>query len=227
MSADPPPAPFGVTALDAPEAQLYGVASPKDRVYWAGLETILAAHPHGQRHILTHWPAYTKRVSLTRFLAHHDLFRRTLEVPGAIVELGVSRGVSFFTWHKLLEIFAPMDTAKKVYGFDSFEGLTDFGEHDGAAQGDDGANDKRPHGWSAGEVEDEIFALAALANADNVVARERSRPGQGAHPGHPGAVPGDDARPAHQPAALRSRPLRAHPVRTGAVMGPRDAGAAS
>ena len=154
---------------------MYGVASDKDKAFWAGLDGILADYPHSQRHILTHWPVYTKRILLTRFLAHHDLFRRTLEVPGSIVELGVSRGVSFFTWHKLLEIFAPMDTAKKVYGFDSFKGLTDFSEEDGAARLDDEANDKRRHGWSAAEVEGEIFALTELANRDNVLARERSR----------------------------------------------------
>jgi hypothetical protein len=68
-----------------------------------------------------------------------------------------------------------MDTHKKVYGFDSFEGLSDFVAADGSGGDRDELADKRVGGWSAGDVEAEIFALCALANADNVLARERSR----------------------------------------------------
>jgi hypothetical protein len=163
------------TPFDAPENQMYGVSSEKDKAFWAGLESILTDHPHSQRHVLTHWPVYTKRILLTRFLAHYELFRRTVDIPGSIVELGVSRGVSFFTWHKLLEVICPTDTSKKVYGFDSFEGLTDFTDKDGVAGATDHANDKQEQGWSAAKVEAEIFALCELANRDNVLARERSR----------------------------------------------------
>ncbi|HEY5106300.1 MAG TPA: TylF/MycF/NovP-related O-methyltransferase [Caulobacteraceae bacterium] len=163
------------TPFDAPDNQIYGISSEKDKAFWAGLQSIFGEFPHSQTHILAHWPVYTKRILLTRFLAHYELFKQTLDIPGSIVELGVSRGVSFFTWHKLLEIFAPMDTSKRVFGFDSFEGLTDFGQKDGVANTLDTANDKQEKGWSAENVEGEIFALADLTNADNVLARQRSR----------------------------------------------------
>ena len=98
----------------------------------------------------------------------------TQGLPGSIVELGVSRGVSFFSFHKFLEIFCPTDTSKKVYGFDSFEGLSDFAEEDGRSSVD-ASNDKKGGGWSAEKVEGEIFELCELANRDNILARERSR----------------------------------------------------
>lgn len=160
------------TAADAPENQLFGVHSDRDRAFWGDLEGILEKYPHSLLHILTHWPAYTKRILLTRFLAHYELFRMILDVPGSIVELGVSRGVSFFSFHKFLETFCPTDTSRKVYGFDSFEGLTDFSEKDGL---DNLQNDKRLGGWSAKEAEEEIFELAGLYNRDNILARERCR----------------------------------------------------
>jgi hypothetical protein len=123
---------------------------------------------------LNHWPVYTKRILFTRFLAHFELFKMTLDLPGSILELGVSRGVSFFSFHKFLEVFAPADTSKRVFGFDSFEGLRDFVEEDGVS-GCDLANDKKTGGWSAAAVEGEIFELCELFNRDNILARERSK----------------------------------------------------
>lgn len=163
------------TKFDAPESQMFGNSSDKDRAFWEGMAALSETYPHSLKHVLTHWPAYTKRISLMRFLAHYELFKMTTDLPGSIVELGVSRGTSFFTWHKLLETFAPMDTQTKVYGFDSFEGLTDFAEADGTGGDRDEVAGKKVGGWSAGDVEGEIFGLCALVNADNVLARERSR----------------------------------------------------
>jgi hypothetical protein len=143
-------------------------------MFWQGLETLFEEHPHSIPHILTHWPVYTKRILVTRFLAHYELFRMTTDLPGSIVELGVSRGVSFFSFHKFLEIFCPTDTAKKVFGFDTFEGLNDFSEKDGKSAGD-ATTDKQLGGWSAADGGAEVFRLASLYNCDNILARERCR----------------------------------------------------
>ena len=161
------------TKFDAPMEQMYGVHSEKDKAFWSRFEELTRQYPHSQLHLHTHWPVYVKRILLTRFLAHYELFRKTIDIPGSIVELGVSRGVSFFAFHKMLEIFCPCDTSKKVFGFDSFEGLQDFAEQDGTAAGEL-SSDKHEGGWSASSVEGEIFALAELFNADNILARERS-----------------------------------------------------
>ena len=165
---------WDLKAHDAPLEQMYGVHSEKDKAYWNGLDRIHSDFPHSDLHKLTHWPAYVKRILMTRYLAHYELFKMSAELPGSIVELGVSRGVSFFSFHKFLEIFCPTDTSKKVYGFDSFEGLTDFSEQDGRTAYDQ-VSDKQVGGWSAKAVEEEIFELCRLANADNILARERSR----------------------------------------------------
>jgi hypothetical protein len=153
---------------------MHGVHSEKDKKFWNDFEDISLKYPHSTMHTLTHWPVYTKRILMTRFLAHYELFKMTMDLPGSIVELGVSRGVSFFSFHKFLEIFLPTDTTKKVYGFDSFEGLGDFSEKDGQAF-NDLANDKKDGGWSAAKVEEEIFELCRIFNEDNILARERSR----------------------------------------------------
>ena len=162
------------TKFDAPLEQMYGVHSEKDVAYWNGYARIAEQFPHSDLHKITHWPVYTKRILMTRFLAHYELFKMTMDLPGSIVELGVSRGVSFFSFHKLLEIFCATDTSKKVYGFDSFEGLSDFSEEDGTSALDS-INDKKGGGWSSKNVEAEIFSLCELANADNILAKVRSK----------------------------------------------------
>lgn len=165
---------FNLTKFDAPIEQMFGVHSEKDKQYWHRFEVISKQYPHSDLHKYTHWPVYTKRILMTRYLAHYELFKMTIDLPGSIIELGVSRGVSFFSFHKFLEIFCPTDTSKKVYGFDSFEGLSDFSSEDGISKNDH-YSDKKQGGWSAGPVEDEIFALCELANSDNILSRERSR----------------------------------------------------
>jgi len=153
--------------LDAPAYQVFSMHPDKDDAFWNEFYSLMSRHPHSHRHILSHWPAYVRSSSLVRFLGHYELFKSQLELPGDIVELGVSRGISFFTFHKLMEIFSATDVYKKIYGFDSFEGLTDINEKDSRTAG---------HGsWSAKDVEDEIFGLQKLFNFDNVVSPERSR----------------------------------------------------
>ncbi len=80
--------------LDAPREQMYGVHSEKDKAFWAGLQAINAKYPHSQLHNWTHWQVYTKRILHTRYLAHYELFKMTLDIPGSIVELaGTARGL--------------------------------------------------------------------------------------------------------------------------------------
>ena len=56
---------------------------------------------------------------IRKMLVRYDLFRRTLDVPGDIVECGVFKGVGLMYWLKLLQIYAPT-ARKRVIGFDSF-----------------------------------------------------------------------------------------------------------
>jgi len=156
--------------LDVPTQETHGASSDKDRAQWEQMEALLEANPHSLYHLMSLWPVYARRINVVRFLAHFKLFEKVINLPGDIVEVGVSRGASLFTWHKLIEIFCPTDTSRKIIGFDSFEGLTDFNEHDGAL--DPGVG-KSVGGWSANSVEREVYALKDIHNRDNVLARER------------------------------------------------------
>ena len=73
-----------------------------------------------------------RRQWLKRFLAHAELFKQTLDVPGDIAELGVWRGAGLMTWANLLETYVVGNRTKTVYGFDNWEGFTSLAAEDGA-----------------------------------------------------------------------------------------------
>lgn len=72
-----------------------------------------------------------RRQWLKRFLAHTELFKMTLDVPGDIADLGVFRGGSLMTWANLLEAYVIGDRTKIVFGFDNWQGFTGFSTEDG------------------------------------------------------------------------------------------------
>ncbi len=59
---------------------------------------------------------------IRKILARYELFKKTVNIPGDIVECGVFKGVSFMFWLKCLKIFSP-NSKKKVIGFDMFSGF--------------------------------------------------------------------------------------------------------
>ena len=74
----------------------------------------------------------SRRQWLKRFLAHYQLFMKTLEVPGDIAELGVFRGLGLMTWANFLECHCVGDRTKTVYGFDNWTGFTEVTDKDGS-----------------------------------------------------------------------------------------------
>lgn len=57
---------------------------------------------------------------LGKMIAQYELFKRTLEVPGAIVEAGVFKSASFCRWAMFRALFCD-PSAKKLIGFDTFQ----------------------------------------------------------------------------------------------------------
>ena len=139
-------------------------ATDKDRFFWQELEKLIEERKYRLSDILEHFPAYIMRRFLGRFLAHYELFKLVQDLPGCIVEIGVFRGRSFFTWGHLLETFCPADRRRNVYGFDHFAGLQEFTDRDGRF---DDVNDKVPGGWRATQAE--IEKLCELHTLDGMV----------------------------------------------------------
>jgi hypothetical protein len=106
----------------------------RDKKYWSELDAMFSKRSYQSEDILRNWPAYVMRRDMRRFISHYELFKNVIDLPGCIVDLGVFKGASLFTWGNLLDIFAPNDRSRKVFGFDHFKGLTNFDAKDGALQ---------------------------------------------------------------------------------------------
>src|SRR3954471_8911394 len=86
------------------------------------------------------FPRFSSKRSLARFLCRQELFRKVIDVNGAIVECGVFNGAGLFTWAQLSNIYEPVNYNRKVIGLGAFGGFPSVSERDGA---DFGAGDLR------------------------------------------------------------------------------------
>lgn len=76
------------------------------------------------------FPKYVPFPEFPKFLAKYELFKKVLNVHGAIIECGVHRGGGVLTWGLLSSIFEPVNHIRKVVGFDTFEGFVDVSSSD-------------------------------------------------------------------------------------------------
>ena len=84
-----------------------------------------------KREIWRNFQIYTRRIFLKKFLVHYELFRKVVNLPGDIIELGVYRGATLMSWANFVEIRNMGDRQKQVFGFDNFSGFTEFDTKDG------------------------------------------------------------------------------------------------
>jgi hypothetical protein len=139
-----------------------------ERLQREALEELLERSSLSTFEMFRAFPVFTPRYTLARFLAHYELFKQIVEVPGAIVDIGVYRGASTFTWAKLCEIFCPTDVRKRVFGFDTFAGFPGLAPQDGSP---DIAQDVRVGGYAAGAtIEEDLLQARRAMNHDRHLA---------------------------------------------------------
>lgn len=69
---------------------------------------------------------------LSKILAHYELYKMAIDIPGAIVECGVFKGASFVRFATFRELFEN-PYSKKIIGFDTFEEFPETGFEDDKA----------------------------------------------------------------------------------------------
>ena len=72
-----------------------------------------------------------KRQSLSRIIHYHEIYQHILKVPGSILEFGVQWGATLATLTSLRGMYEPYNHARKIIGFDTFEGFTSITNEDG------------------------------------------------------------------------------------------------
>jgi len=89
-------------------------------------------------HLFSHFTA--------RQLAVYELYKKTIELPGSVLEFGVRNGANFFFLARLIEIFNSAQrhdgvAARHLFGFDTFSGFPNISEQD-----------QSPRAWAEMEV---------------------------------------------------------------------------
>lgn len=134
------------------------------------IEAQLAAHCErfsvGPVDAIKAFPVLARRQLLKRFLAHVELFRATIDVPGDIAELGVFRGFDLLTWANLLEAYSIGNRTKTVWGFDNWAGFTALAPEDG---GNDASTRRIEGGYSPAAYKDELLSAIAIFDNDRFI----------------------------------------------------------
>ena len=113
---------------------------------------------------------YSTRQSLTTALTRIDLFRKVLDVQGAIVECGVHKGNSLFLYNHLSTILEPYNFNRKIIGFDTFEGFRSLSnsQDDNSLSEDDFSDVSFDHLSEMAELEAKNRAVSHISKIELV-----------------------------------------------------------
>ncbi len=84
--------------------------------------------------VIKSFPVYVCYVALARHLALHELYKRVMELPGQIAEVGTYCGASLVFFGKLIRLFEP-HSHTQAHGFDWFEGMKPIGDDNDSEAG--------------------------------------------------------------------------------------------
>ena len=68
---------------------------------WEEIVDLIRENELTSQDIIENFMLFYRRVNFAKHLAHIEIFNKTIDLPGSIVELGVFKGASFMTFLKL------------------------------------------------------------------------------------------------------------------------------
>ena len=112
---------------------------------------------------LENFTKYVSRESLTKFLTRNEVFLKTLNINGSIVEMGVARGASLMAWYHLSSIYEPTNYLREIIGFDTFSGFPSTSPKDHLSE--DVSEHTKINGFAVEQgVEDEILKSSRIGD---------------------------------------------------------------
>lgn len=76
------------------------------------------------------FPVFASRQKITCFIERYELYKKIINIPGSIIEIGVAGGFGLMSFAHFCSIFEPTHYVRKLYGFDTFEGFSKPHKHD-------------------------------------------------------------------------------------------------
>ena len=98
-----------------------GFSERLERLLEIHLDMLPKYGPYWHKHSMN-----TMRVeAASRFIYYQELYKKIIDVPGVICEFGVQYGSTLSTLTNLRSIYEPFNYSRRIYGFDTFEGMSD------------------------------------------------------------------------------------------------------
>lgn len=109
-----------------------GFRTNDEKLVGSRLREAFERSPESFEDKLNNFSKYARRQAMTKTFAQYEIFKRILPVKGSVVECGVLRGGSLFTWFHLSSVLEPLNFTRRIYGFDTFEGFAAVADQDRA-----------------------------------------------------------------------------------------------
>ncbi len=87
--------------------------------------------PIPQSEILSNLGLFTRRQILARTLYLNDLYKRIVNVPGAVLDFGTRWGQNMVLFSNFRDLYEAHNLSRQIVGFDTFEGFKDLDKKDG------------------------------------------------------------------------------------------------
>jgi hypothetical protein len=146
----------------------FGGSTNFDQNIWDETIQLIKENNIDLRDVIENFILFYRRVNFAKFLTHIEIFKKTIGIPGAVVDCGVFKGTSLLTFVKLIEVYCPGDTLKRVIGFDTFKGFPPLSPKDGPPNESRG---KQTGGWNASDFLPVLKILVGITQKDSMIPR--------------------------------------------------------
>jgi len=154
--------------IQNPHPTKIGSSTNFDQEIWSEIVDLILTNNIDTRDVVENFALFLRRVNFAKVLTHIEIFKKTIDLPGCIIECGVFKGMSLLTFIKLVEIFCPGDTLKRIVGFDTFTGFTGLSKEDGLPNPD---RDKVVGGWNSHEFLPVLEKVIQITQKDSMIPR--------------------------------------------------------
>ncbi len=90
------------------------------------MESFIGGTPYSNVEKMKNFPMFTPRQDISKYLARYEVYKQIVNVHGSIIECGCLFGGGLIWMAQLSAIFEPVNTSRKIIGFDTFDGIPDM-----------------------------------------------------------------------------------------------------
>lgn len=115
------------------ETKISSFSSAEERADRSAFAELFQACPIPRDELLPNLGLFVKRQEISRIIFLNELYRKVLDVHGAIMEFGVRWGRDLALFQALRGMYEPYNYSRRIIGFDTFAGFPSVHPNDGSA----------------------------------------------------------------------------------------------